>query len=116
MNALQLIQTVINSGGRLWSDGTKLHYRANAEVIEALLPELKLHKLEILKLIVDTQTQPASANTEAARAGIKVYKITVDGKQITAIDPTNKSTAEFKDGAYKRFGAGRVSEIKRVIH
>lgn len=106
MDAEQLISTITASGGKLWAIDGQLYYRGPSKTIDPLLATLKANKQAVLALI--------NASTPVKRA--LVYKITVDGNQITAIDTTNKSLAEFSDGTYKRFGANRVSEIKRVIH
>ncbi len=105
MNALQLIRTVIENGGKLWSIDGMLHYDAPASIINPLLPELKRHKQEILEIL---EVKPKSK--------IRIYKVRVDGKLITAIDPTNKSVSDFIDTVEKRFGRHRVQNVRRVLH
>jgi hypothetical protein len=51
MNAAELIHEAKARGIELWAEGSALRYRGNPESIGVLLPELKAHKPELLRLL-----------------------------------------------------------------
>lgn len=65
MNARDLITEARAQGVDLWADGEALGYRGDPESITALLPQIKAHKPELLRLLVGKASPPAPAEVPA---------------------------------------------------
>lgn len=108
MNALELVHTITSQGGELWGEGGKLRYRAPQQIIGPLLSELKQHKAEILEFL-----RTSKKGKRAPKSKVSVYRVVVNGKAMTVIDPHREPQEQFIQGIKHRFCHHEIESIER---
>jgi TubC N-terminal docking domain len=111
MNALQIIEAVNSNGGRLWCENGRLRYNAPTHIIKPLLAEIKTRKVEIMGCL-KLKLAASNDSTHTTPKRSTIYRITIDGKTMTAIDTTGATYDQFIQRINTRFGADRVGKIE----
>jgi dissimilatory sulfite reductase (desulfoviridin) alpha/beta subunit len=111
MNALQIIEAVNSNGGRLWCENGRLRYNAPTHIIKPLLAEIKTRKVEIMGCL---KLKLAASNDSAHLLPKRstIYRITIDGKTMAAIDTTGSTFNQFVKRLNARFGPERVGKVE----
>ena len=94
------------NAAEIWPENGGLKLRGPDDVLDPLLPELQKSKVQILDFL------KLKAEREKANFKALVYRVVVDGKGMTVIDPHRLPFEVFERQIQERFGVIRVDLIE----